>query len=74
MDTNTILIVFLLIVVPLNIWILVRFVRMTTNIREIKEILMAAHSIEAYETNAKWVEGVQQTEYAKGFRKIQEVK
>lgn len=74
MDTNTILIVFLLIVVPLNIWILVRFVRMTANIREIKEILMAAHSIEAYETDAKWVKGEQQTEYAKGFRKIQEVK
>jgi hypothetical protein len=74
MDSNTtdIVIVFLVIAVLLNVWILVRFMRLTKNVGEIKEILMAAHSVEAYETVATWgPKGQQLTQYSKGFRKIQ---
>jgi hypothetical protein len=66
-----IIILFLLIAVPLNIWVLVRFMRLTKNVGEIKEILMAAHNIEAYETPATMgPKGQQLIQYSKGFRKI----
>jgi hypothetical protein len=73
MDSNTtdIVILFFLIAVPLNIWVLVRFMRLTKNVGEIKEILMAAFNIEAYETPAtSGPKGQQLTQYSKGFRKI----
>jgi hypothetical protein len=73
MDSTTadILILFLLVAVPLSIWVLVRFMRLTKNVGEIKEILMAAHNIEAYETLAtSGPKGQQLTQYSKGFRKI----
>jgi hypothetical protein len=73
MDSNMtdITILVLLIAVPLNIWVLVRFMRLTKNVGEIKEILMAAHSIESYETAATLgPKGQQLTQYSKGFRKI----
>lgn len=73
MDSNTadIVIAFFLVAVPLSIWVLVRFMRLTKNVAEIKEILMAAHNIEAYETSATLgPKGQQLTPYSKGFRKI----
>jgi hypothetical protein len=73
MDSNMtdITILVLLIAVPLNIWVLVRFMRLSKNVGEIKEILMAAHSIEAYETPATLGQkGQQLTQYSKGFRRI----
>jgi hypothetical protein len=66
-----IMILFLLIAVPLNSWVLIRFMRLTKNVGEIKEILMAAHGIEAYETSATFgPKGQHLTEYSTGFRKI----
>jgi hypothetical protein len=68
---TSIIILFLLIAAPINISALVRFMRLTKNVGEIKEILMAAHGIEAYETPAALgPKGQQLTQYSKGFRKI----
>lgn len=73
MDSDTISGIFLalaLIWVPLSIWIIVRFIRLTKDVREMKEILMLAYNIEPYENVATWgKDGKQLSPYSKGYRK-----
>lgn len=61
----------LLVGIPISIWVLVRFIRLTKHVAEIKEILMSALNIEAYGAPATWgPKGQQLTQYSKGFRRI----
>jgi hypothetical protein len=68
MNDVDLVIAVLLFGVPLGVWMLVRFIRLSINVGEIKQILLAAHSVEPYETVATWKDGKQLTEYSKGFR------
>jgi len=60
----------LLVGIPISIWVLVRFIRLTKHVAEIKEILMSALNIEAYGAPATWGPKGQHTQYSKGFRRI----